>query len=417
MDTTSLYFDWESMVWNNQFLWAALAAGSLVVLREAPGYLVSFMIRIFTYKITVYSEDTSAFQAVNAWLMAKDVTRYSTRFRVMEIPCHEDEAQKKMAKIKGAIVFKDAIWVLSPSLGRHFFMDSRIPLFIEREEKDSPGQYSSRRLESISIYLPRKKSLKEEYIREVKQMNDVPQDQVCIHSYFSYEQITMTRDKFPSNKLVYPVGFYEDLYRDMAKFLTGKKIYREKNLHWHRGYGFFGQPGTGKTSMIVALASAFDLEIHKFQMKSVDPSRFLSHFYKIQRGILVFEDLDLMLSQEQTEQKEKGEWSKDESGMDYHALLNVFDGLDTPEGVIFIVTSNKPDDLEPALLRPGRIDKQVNFPLMGSAEAQRYLSLFYGSNGQPFRTPKDLKISPAHLRNLCLTHEVEAIESHLEDKR
>jgi ATP-dependent 26S proteasome regulatory subunit len=87
----------------------------------------------------------------------------------------------------------------------------------------------------------------------------------------------------------------------------------------------------------------------------------LEHYFKLARflqpSIIVVEDVDL-IARERTEMRDSGQ------EMLLNKLLNEMDGLREDAEVIFILTTNRPDQLEPALAsRPGRIDQAIEFPL------------------------------------------------------
>jgi chaperone BCS1 len=63
----------------------------------------------------------------------------------------------------------------------------------------------------------------------------------------------------------------------------------------------------------------------------------------------------------------------DQSGVTLSGLLNVLDGFNAPEDVLFIMTTNKIETLDPALLRPGRIDYRL---FLGEATEEQKIELY-----------------------------------------
>jgi ATP-dependent 26S proteasome regulatory subunit len=87
----------------------------------------------------------------------------------------------------------------------------------------------------------------------------------------------------------------------------------------------------------------------------------LEHYFKLARflqpSIIVVEDVDL-IARERTQLRGSGQ------EMLLNKLLNEMDGLREDAEIIFILTTNRPDQLEPALAsRPGRSDQAIEFPL------------------------------------------------------
>ncbi len=94
---------------------------------------------------------------------------------------------------------------------------------------------------------------------------------------------------------------------------------------------------------------------------TADQVALLEHYFKLARflqpSIIVVEDVDL-IARERTQLRGSGQ------EMLLNKLLNEMDGLREDAEIIFILTTNRPDQLEPALAsRPGRIDQAIEFPL------------------------------------------------------
>jgi ATP-dependent 26S proteasome regulatory subunit len=126
-----------------------------------------------------------------------------------------------------------------------------------------------------------------------------------------------------------------------------------------KGLLFYGPPGTGKTHTLHYLAGA--LPGHTTLLITAEQVVLLEHYFKLARflqpSIIVVEDVDL-IARERTHLRGPGE------EMLLNKLLNEMDGLREDAEVIFILTTNRPDQLEPALAsRPGRIDQAIEFPL------------------------------------------------------
>lgn len=169
-------------------------------------------------------------------------------------------------------------------------------------------------------------------------------------------------------------GQLDYILNDIEWFLTSKDWYRNRGIPYHRGYLFSGPPGTGKTTIISVIASKFHLPVCIINLASLsNDAELLKMVSNIASGsIIAFEDIDcLRVSNDRDTQKEK------DKGVTLAGVLNALDGMATPDGVIFILTTNEPEKLDKALIRPGRVDVQEVFDLLKQEQQQELSQLFY----------------------------------------
>ncbi|WVQ68600.1 uncharacterized protein L199_006809 [Kwoniella botswanensis] len=92
-----------------------------------------------------------------------------------------------------------------------------------------------------------------------------------------------------------PPSIKDKILRDTRDFLDGKAFYRKRGLPWRRGWLLYGLHGTGKTSLITALASHFSLQIYVINLgaRGIDDDELLKLVMSIPpKSILLFEDID-----------------------------------------------------------------------------------------------------------------------------
>lgn len=155
-------------------------------------------------------------------------------------------------------------------------------------------------------------------------------------------------------------GQMERITDDLAHFISSEQKYNDRGVPWHRGYILHGPPGTGKTSVVRALASAHNMDLYYLSLSDVlSDSALMDAVSQIgKRSMLVIEDVDISLS---AVDRNAPSINK---GVSLSSLLNVLDGIITPHGLITFVTTNLIDRLDSALIRKGRMDvsEKVGFP-------------------------------------------------------
>jgi hypothetical protein len=159
--------------------------------------------------------------------------------------------------------------------------------------------------------------------------------------------------------------------QDIENFRKSRRRYARLGVPYHRGYLFHGPPGTGKTSLVSALAANFGLSIYAINLAVFNDRSLMNAISQVSpNSIMLFEDIDCMQSGNARVPSNAcmndGARSPDEknnaaarNGVTLSGLLNVLDGFYAPTNVLFMMTTNRIEALDEALLRPGRIDYKL----------------------------------------------------------
>jgi hypothetical protein len=165
---------------------------------------------------------------------------------------------------------------------------------------------------------------------------------------------------------------------DELKFWhESQKWYAEHGMPWRRGCAFHGGPGTGKTSLTRALAEHLDLPIHVFDLASMSNQDLRTAWRRMLNStpcIALFEDLDaVFVERENVAAKNMGMMGG--GGLTFDCLINCLDGIERADGVLLIVTTNRLELLDDAIIkRPGRVDHVVEFQPLDQ-EGRRKMAL------------------------------------------
>ncbi|CAO1941839.1 unnamed protein product [Urochloa humidicola] len=154
---------------------------------------------------------------------------------------------------------------------------------------------------------------------------------------------------------------------DLDRFQKRKEYYRRIGKAWKRGYLLYGPPGTGKSSLVAAMANYLHFNLYDLDLSEVHTNSTLQRllFGMDNRSILVIEDIDCCFSAASREEKSddaaSDSSSDSDTGITLSGLLNFIDGLWSTCGEqrIIVFTTNYKDRLDPALLRPGRMDMHI----------------------------------------------------------
>lgn len=173
-------------------------------------------------------------------------------------------------------------------------------------------------------------------------------------------------------------GVVESIREDLKKFLADEQKYIRLGLPWHRGYLLHGPPGTGKTSLVKALANDLGMDLWYLSMGDIkDDSGLMSLVRSVRSGgILLIEDIDSFSPVLSRETNDEGVETGGH-GVSTSALLNALDGVTTPHGLVTIMTTNYIDRIDDAIMRSGRADRIVEMGLPSWNEIQRLWTMFY----------------------------------------
>jgi len=162
------------------------------------------------------------------------------------------------------------------------------------------------------------------------------------------------------------------LERNITGFVGMRDRIKRLGLTSKKGVLFYGPPGTGKTHTIHYLAS--QLPEHTTLLITAEQVGIIEHYFRLARflqpAMIVVEDADLIARA----REHLGSACEE---VLLNKLLNEMDGLREDADVLFLLTTNRPDQLEPALTaRPGRIDQAIEFPLPDEVGRAKLVRLY-----------------------------------------
>ena len=196
------------------------------------------------------------------------------------------------------------------------------------------------------------------------------------HEYWRRTNVCRARS---IESVILPTVTIDKITKDIDRFLDPitKKFYDEHGIPYRRSFLFYGAPGAGKTSLIQALAGHYKRNISFLQLtdKEMSDTSLLASVAQLPKNtIVVMEDVDSCFS---------GRTNKiAHSKITFSGLLNALDGVGSSFGQIFILTTNVKDQLDPALIRCGRVDVKIEFSNAIDEQCVKMWKSFYPDSSE-----------------------------------
>ncbi|EED11654.1 mitochondrial chaperone bcs1, putative [Talaromyces stipitatus ATCC 10500] len=352
----------------SSFLTPVVLLGALAAyIGWKPPNLLAMVENWFMSSIEIQWSDHS-FEALESWLGQDKIRKMSTQLRATtgsRLFWTKDKAhveEEHLLQTEPPRTFSMPRLILTLGKGKHWFWYRWRPIVVVREEKS----------EILDIRL---------------KLAELSENMTAVYrTQRKSESVAWTRA--PGQRMRLPSTVIMNS-NSQKKFMDDIHVYLQpKTRAWHnarglpyrKGYLFHGPPGTGKTSLCIAAAGHFKLKIYILSLNNMTEDDLNSLVSTLPaQCILLLEDVDTQkFANPRT--AEAGNIVSTYQRLTLSSLLNAIDGVIATEGRILIMTTNHKDKLDPALIRPGRVDMTVSFEYPNFDSIKRLFLLMYSES-------------------------------------
>ncbi|MHA1704093.1 MAG: AAA family ATPase [Promethearchaeota archaeon] len=292
----------------------------------------------------------------------------------------------------------------SMGYGDHFiFYKKHLLMFSYNKEADS---VSDKIKETIIITkLGRSKKFFEEIITDIEVMKQKDANKLELHTYDSGWMFSKKFRKRNINSIFIEKIKKNTILNNLKKFISSEDWYINTGIPYQYGIMLYGSPGTGKTSLIKAIATVLNYDI--YYLTTTKLGSVASALTECpEKSIIVIEDIDTSSSVHERSKKknQKTEGNVLESFLQVNLsdILNALDGLGNTHGRLLIATTNHIADLDEALIRPGRFDLLVEVGFVNKEILKEFMDYYFKNNKIKYNFPIKNKTTVAQLQNMIL---------------
>ncbi len=391
-----------------------------LLLWKIPLRILGFCKRQFTTTLTLNNQSTGTnletFSNFLKWFEKSPWSKWSRSMSLNGNYYHNDSAEE------GTVV--------GMGNGSHFFIYKGRPVWLTRSQLQSTGTYQLWFEITVTMF-GRNRRLIEEMIAEFKYKPSP--DKVGIYQLADQGWNRMTDiPRRNISTVIMNKDLKAKILHDIEEFRGSREWYEQRGLPYKLSLMLHGIPGTGKSSLIKALASHFNMNLCVMQINMMTDNSIERALTTVPaNSIVVIEDFDSvsasqaragMAGKPLSEQARQLQKPVNPDGsptpattvttkvdlfgaLTLSGLLNALDGVVSLDGTIVILTTNVADTLDPALVRAGRIDHSIELGMLTHNEIRDYIELMFPDSGRHIPVMAHfLDIVGCDLQKLYLAH-------------
>lgn len=351
------------------------------------------------------------YAAFMTWFMENDWVKYS---RSHSLQSHGPVIDDRWRRREGENAAEIAM-----GAGNHFFFYKRRLFILKREMIPQTGQNNLIYKISLTMF-GRKKQILQDLVDEFS-YKFMPGRQNILRWTAHGWEVYSALDRRELSTVIIDQFVKDQLVAEIKDFFENEQRWTSKGLPYKKTIVLHGVPGTGKTSLIKGIATHFALNVCRLNLSSISDEMLEGALASLpSRSLLAIEDFDSTkatharkgvksgVKKESSEAAignkdgDKGQIDLFSDMLTLSGILNAFDGIASLHGSLIFLSTNALDQIDPALLRKGRVDRIIEIKPLTHKEVVQYIELMYP--GQPIPNTRFLDILGCDLQGHYFDH-------------
>ncbi len=371
-----LFLQFNTYSKSNPIIAGAMALWGLGVLtfvcRHIPVQLYNFLYNQFTTRL--YFNDTyEGYNAENyrsfmVWFTKRSYSKYMRSMKLVSKPWMDKEHEHYVANATTVIT--------GVGNGKHFFFYKYHLFIINHSTLDKAG--SNVVISQINLTMfGRNKAVLASLVDEFSYKYD--DSKLCIYRYDKEWDRLSDFPKRALETVIIDAELKNEVVRIITEFKADREWYVTRGLPYKKTFIFHGVTGTGKTSLIKAIANHFDMGICFISISAMTDRNFQAAITTApSKNIVVIEDFDSASATRSRELKQASDGMGEMLSMlSLSSILNTLDGVVTLDDKLIFLSTNVLDTLDSALTRSGRVDHIFEIKALRHKEVCEYIDLMF----------------------------------------
>ena len=382
----SAYNEIYSIVQGNQILAAGLGVYGLGIitylLKDVPLRIINFIKKQTTTTLTINNHDPVFYDFLK-WVDDKTITGLVRNWNF-------NNGKSNVYYIRNSPK-------MTVGYGRTYSFWNKKLLIMDRIKIDASQTTESKEIITITSF-GRNKDIFSRVFKEIERFNEVIIDDslTTIHVFKKDYWIKSCKiTKRSMDSVILPHASKKEIIDHIDNFSNNKKWYEKNGVPYRTGILLEGPPGTGKTSMVRALASHLNKDLYYIDATECHPSTIKEALIQVPvNSLIVIEEIDRMFVNPMKNCED------DEKQVSGAALLNALDGIVGSENRILIATTNHIEKLDAALIREGRFDIKIHVGFMTDESFRTYIERMYPDFKETYKYSIKSGVAPCLVQKL-----------------